>query len=799
MAGAGLVLAASISPLGPWLTLLLACLGTLAQRRWPQGWLFFLPALLPVVDLVPLSGNMLLTEADQLILVIALVGYTQLALGTPRRLPYRRGAQLSLLSGGLVALLTLSYAVGAVRGFLPYAPMDEQLAGYHSRWNALRVGKGFFLPLLLMPLLIRALREDGMAAVERLAYGLVAGLGGVSLFALWERLAYTGLMNFSSDYRITASFWEMNVGGAALDGWLALTLPFSVWAVMRSRRLSSLIPFMALAGLAFYVALVTFSRGVYAACFASALVWAWVWLRAPLQEGPAGGDTRKPRLKRSDMFAAALLLGMLSWGMWLVFHTGGYRTLGAIVVLVPATHLTASAGHRARPWSLLVAALVWVSLLGIEAALFLTLEKGSYLAFGLATVLFAWAALSWMRRPTAAATGRLIGLWFGMAMAAALVALHWGEMPALLDCLRTEAAMALVLLLYCLRPEPLGAWQPRSGFVALGASAALALAVAVPGGYYMGSRFSSAHQDMGTREKHWTEGMSWLDTPADWIFGKGLGRFPEVFYWKGSEAETPGVHAFPQEAGQHFLRLVSARHSLSWGNVWRLLQPVPVATSGPLQVFADVRAHKATILYFEICQRHLLYAEACTIAHAAMNADPQHWKAIRVVLAGAPAKSGPWYAPRISWFSVALLSSGGMADIDKLRLVDASGRDLLRNGDFSAAGDFWFSSSDRDHLPWHIKNVFLNMYFDQGLLGVAAFVLLLLGVGMRGLTRADNWPLAPIFLASLAGFATVGLFDSLVDVPRLATLYYLICFTLLVVRPTQLRHEDPGAGRRRQS
>uniref|UniRef100_UPI00195354A7 hypothetical protein n=1 Tax=Escherichia coli TaxID=562 RepID=UPI00195354A7 len=49
------------------------------------------------------------------------------------------------------------------------------------------------------------------------------------------RLAYTGLLDFSTDYRTTALFWEMHVGGAALDGFLVMTLPFALLALLRTR------------------------------------------------------------------------------------------------------------------------------------------------------------------------------------------------------------------------------------------------------------------------------------------------------------------------------------------------------------------------------------------------------------------------------------------------------------------------------------------------------------------------------------------------------------------------------------
>ena len=62
------------------------------------------------------------------------------------------------------------------------------------------------------------------------------GLGGAALSVLWERLAFTDLLNFSSDYRVTGLFWEMHIGGAALDGFLALTVPFVARDLVRAPR-----------------------------------------------------------------------------------------------------------------------------------------------------------------------------------------------------------------------------------------------------------------------------------------------------------------------------------------------------------------------------------------------------------------------------------------------------------------------------------------------------------------------------------------------------------------------------------
>jgi O-antigen ligase len=96
----------------------------------------------------------------------------------------------------------------------------------------------------------------------------------------------------------------------------------------------------------------------------------------------------------------------------------------------------------------------------------------------------------------------------------------------------------------------------------------------------------------------------------------------------------------------------------------------------------------------------------------------------------------------------------------------------------------WFTTSDRFHLPWHIKNLVLNILFDQGAVGLLLFVMLTAGTLYRliaGAARAH--PLAPFIAAALAGFLLVGLFDSLVDVPRLAFLFYLLTFVGLALPP----------------
>jgi O-antigen ligase len=89
----------------------------------------------------------------------------------------------------------------------------------------------------------------------------------------------------------------------------------------------------------------------------------------------------------------------------------------------------------------------------------------------------------------------------------------------------------------------------------------------------------------------------------------------------------------------------------------------------------------------------------------------------------------------------------------------------------------WFFSSDRDHMPWHTKNILVNVLFDQGLFGLALFLLLItVALWRLSLGKARQHELAPCLCAAIVGFLVVGMFDSLIDVPRLSLLFHVLIF-----------------------
>ena len=73
----------------------------------------------------------------------------------------------------------------------------------------------------------------------------------------------------------------------------------------------------------------------------------------------------------------------------------------------------------------------------------------------------------------------------------------------------------------------------------------------------------------------------------------------------------------------------------------------------------------------------------------------------------------------------------GTIDVDNVRLLGPDRSNLIENGDFSKGGNRWFFTTD-NHLPWHIKHLWVQILFEQGWLGIVAVgFAVLLAIGTK--------------------------------------------------------------------
>ncbi|MBA4343082.1 MAG: hypothetical protein C0423_13155 [Methylibium sp.] len=796
-AGLGLYMAAH-HPWQPGMVSLLFLLGVVLGFAGWRVWPLLLPALVPLLGFAPWTGWISFEETDLLLLSAAAGGYAGWALQA-RAL---KGAKVSawqrpLRWSGLSKLLLLAFVASLLlaswRGIADAGGWDfGWYHGYHEPMNSVRSAKAFLLALLLLPLwrAATALQPESLQRWFSLAMaGVLLGSAGV---ALQERLAFTGLVNFSDDYRTTGPFWEMHVGGAMLDGALALSFPFAFALLWRERRPAAFAALLGLLLLGAYAALTMFSRGVYLALpLGLGLTLALTVLQQ--RRRTAAAVTRDEPGNWLPGGVLLVVLGAYAAAAVLLFPVGGWRALLALLgnalllLATPALRLPYAQTRLQKALVLVLAALAAVLATALALVVAPWLPKGEYLVYAVSfagTAVLVWLLRQGLTRQLHACI--LAAAWFWNLFSVAIAASGWG------GPLAAQAAAVPVLLLALawtalqLAPPALAQALPGLSWRAKSLNFALLLLVggvvgALGGGSYIVDRASNSERDMQTRLTHWQLSMDLLTTPADWLFGKGAGRYPSTYFFGGERAQQVGDYRQRSEGSEQFLTLTGGKHMLGWGELFRVTQRID-APQGEVRLQLRARAAQDLALHFDLCEKHLLYAGACIGQEIAVKAKPGEWQSFSVSLGAAPPMGGSWWAPRWIGFSMAMANRGLSVDLDDIRLVDARG-ERLGNGDFSQGMAQWFFSSDKHHMPWHAKSLAVHLLFEQGLVGLAlASTMVLAALWRCSFGRARSHALAPALAGSLLGFLVVGLFDSLIDAPRIGLLFWLVVLLGLGLR-----------------
>lgn len=749
-----------------WAAIALAAYAVLLWFK-PAIWLFAVPALLPVLDFSAWTGWFYVRESDLLVLVTLAVGYWKIV-------PHHSGHPLPPAAVALLALLACSYAISAYLGLGGFPAIDvNSFASYQSPFNSVRVLLGFVWAILLLPLLTRSLGEDAVNLQRYFFPGMVLGLGLAAAVVVWERLAFTGLMDFAGDYRVTGSFSDMHTGGAALDGYLMLTLPFvAVWA-LNSRKPTGIGVASVMFVLGSYTTLVTFTRSTYLA---------YVVVMAVVLVGFVIVSSIKRSQGKTRPIAAALVSLLFAYVLVRVFASGGYRTLAATMGMFAAAFFAGAVEFRNWPGRAIAVAAVL--LCGTTIALMAWSARSIYVSYSIALLLLgAGLLVYWFDRDRKLGTAMTLTSFPLLGLGTVLIAWHWGGAAAVPDAL-LAVATAICLVWYnkfAARPV----WSLSRENVAAAVLVALTLALTVPvtSNYYMRERFTEVNRDFATRTLHWRDGLAMID--QGWVagaFGMGLGSFPQNYFWRNSKGEIPGVQVYRSEANNTFLRLGGPRYEIGYGEILRVFQTVELQPDRTYRLSFDLRSNaNKVILRADICEKWLLYTVGCVRDPLAAGVEKGEWKRFEKTVHSGELGKTQWFGKRPVHFSIAAEKSGTVVDVDNVALLDEAGRNLIRNGDFSGGHDWWYFSSDRHHLPWHAKNMLLHVLFEQGWLGVALVFLLYLYAlreFARRTLRGDLLAAAP--LAALAGILVVGLFDSVLDVPRLTLLFYLLMFLALL-------------------
>ncbi|QKS28427.1 hypothetical protein [Accumulibacter sp.] len=445
---------------------------------------------------------------------------------------------------------------------------------------------------------------------------------------------------------------------------------------------------------------------------------------------------------------------------------GGIVAGLAVVVLAALAERLAHPGLLDFTTAYRTTALFWEMHVGgaaLDAFLALTLPfavrpvlraaaPGNWLAAALLAVLACYACLTTFSR----------ALYLGTAVAVVVLACR----------LPRQAAQQC-------RPQPL--WRTRANRVLVAILAGEVLLVAAFG-EFMGSRLAGGERDLVGRLTHWQESLGLLQGGSDMVFGRGLGRYPADYSAQVAGREMPGRLRLIDDATGRHLSLSGTRWRAPQRGRWELLQRVPAPLAAPYALSLAARSAQPAVLVASVCRQHLLYPAACVESAVLIPGGAGDWRRIELRLHPGARVPASRLLPAAGFFSLRLLGQSEFVELDELRLIDDGGRQLLANGDFSQGLARWFFAARHYFLPWHVDSLYLEMLLDQGALGLG-LLLALLALAIINLSRVPQreHELAPYLLAGLLACMTAGLFVSVLDMPRVAFLFYLLlCCSLFI-------------------
>ncbi len=284
------------------------------------------------------------------------------------------------------------------------------------------------------------------------------------------------------------------------------------------------------------------------------------------------------------------------------------------------------------------------------------------------------------------------------------------------------------------------------------------------------------------RLSHWDAGIGLLQSRADWLLGIGLGRFPAHYDAKVVTEKFAGsaqVHGPEPGANspRYFATLRGPASGAITGGLFALTQRVDLQPGANYRAAFDIRVASSATVVMELCERHLLYEKSCQGALLQVEPLQSPWQHRSFSLAGPVFQRSPWYAPRLGMLSISVVNEGGVADIGNLSLVGFGKNEALANRDFSAGMAHWFPAAQYYYLPWHTDSLYLEVLVERGVAGLVAFAGLV-ALALRRLLLAPGaglW-LAPYLAMSVGGVLSVGAVSSVMDVPRVAFMLYLLLF-----------------------
>jgi len=295
------------------------------------------------------------------------------------------------------------------------------------------------------------------------------------------------------------------------------------------------------------------------------------------------------------------------------------------------------------------------------------------------------------------------------------------------------------------------------------------------GNYQIGNRFTRVSNDLDTRQNHWRDVINSADRgflPS--MIGNGVGTFPARY-----------IVAHPQRVQDVGSFSIVEKHpgtmlQLGGGRDLTIGQRLGTAPYTNYRIDVQIRAAQAGRLSIALCERNLIYASNFmpNCVREALNFESTNNALKKYTLeinSGRVGERGAFQR----WPTVLTLrfeNAGEVLEIDSIEL-SADGFNSLRNQSFRSGMDYWFFYNDYSHLPWHVKNTFLQLWFENGWLGLGFFIAMVALLMRVNFQRHAQDSLLPVYTTGVITLCVFGLFGSPLDSARGSWMFYFFLFS----------------------
>jgi hypothetical protein len=690
---------------------------------FPLLWPIALLVSIPIFNFVPITGIFHGNEFDALIL-------TTLGIVLLKQQPARK-YNLLPLENIIFILFLLITIISIFQALTIFPSVDKQFLDiYHTHANIFRIGKAPFYAFALYWLYIRSPENKKPLLIKCFAIGAMLSIVILTSIILWEKgtlavsvkfesiyAVLSSLLSFSIDYRPTGLFSSMHVGGGSLDSFIAIIFSFSLLLSAFNKKIYKISLVIAIL-LGLYCAFASVSRAVIGSTILSLLFFLTFTQLTYTQSTSSKNITTEPS---NDAPSSLFFFGLFSLAIfWIYAQIQAQMTLGTdgavFFPLITLAIVTCWLSKHQYKW-LLPTCLILASYLILQS-LGDRFDKGDSI-----TVILQKGTI--------------------------MTALIGVNAIALIKGLQYKPQLLKVKF-------PFFIFVTAFSFISIGFGSASLL-----------HRFDEINFDSNARSHHWhnvwsTRDPSWFAT----LFGNGAGTMP-----LRSE-----LNLNPIENQQFSVRLNPTSSGISViATNQRLVQFITLSPNQNYTLYAKIKtASKKGTIIAALCNRNILeqmnHYPGCNQQRIAIKKD-NAWHNVSVEI---PAPLIPGVLGKNNTFELALNYFTEPLEIQYIALMNEQGQNLISNGDFSHGLARWFWVSDFGHLAWHSKNAFLHILYEQGILGLTVFILLLLYLAFLVIKYYKQQNTYALLLAPVLIINTLllGSFITIFDDPQIATLWF---------------------------